>query len=86
VSIFLTLGYLIGMFVAGAVFRGRSGISFWAILGLDFAFSNPSWFILTCAKMFVWPAVLGFWLFQGKPASPWRVGERGKIRRVRAAA
>src|ERR1039458_668230 len=69
------------------VARIRAGITLSGSGDFDFAMRNLSWVTLTVAKSVVWWAVLLYWLYQGRPPSPWKAVEgRGGhllIRRVK---
>ncbi|GDY33027.1 hypothetical protein [Gandjariella thermophila] len=85
----LGLVYLAGIVTSGLVYLQRAGFgelkSREGVDWREFLLPNIPYFALTLAKMFVWPAVLLFWLVMKMPRSPWRAitDDHGRaVRRV----
>jgi hypothetical protein len=64
--------YFGGLIGSVVVQRQRAGLSQRGRISLETALTSLRWFAASCGKMLAWPAVLGVWLYQGKPQSPWR--------------
>jgi len=79
--------YIVGTIVTVGVQRHRAGVSQRGTLGVGLILTSLPWFIVSMAKMFVWPLVLAAWLAQARPPSPWacvasRSGGSLRVRRV----
>jgi hypothetical protein len=65
------LFYFAGWLGSVVVQRQRAGLSQRGRISLETALTSLPWFATSCAKMVAWPVVLGVWLYQDKPESPW---------------
>lgn len=81
----LAIAYLIGAMAGVLTLRSRAGIPWTEVHSLELLLKNPDWFFVTFAKSVAWPVVLPIWVSEGKPESPWRLNDRGRVGRVRPA-
>lgn len=80
----LAVPYDIGLVVAFFVFGARAGFGKVGPNFREFLIPNPLFFAQLVGKSFTWPLVLGYWLYQGSPPSPWRAVTEINGREARA--
>ncbi len=71
----------LGIWVSFPVYGVRAGFGKVGPNWREFLAPNLPFFALLIAKAFVWPAVMAYWLAQGRPRSPWQavaVAEDGR--------
>jgi hypothetical protein len=67
-AIIFDVGFIASFFVYGT----RAGLGDVEPNWREFLLPNIGWFLMLVGKTFVWPLVLSYWLYKGRPTCPWK--------------
>jgi hypothetical protein len=83
----MAIVYVVGVLGSLMIQRQRAGLTQMGRIPMGTLFMSLPWLLTSVSKMVGWPIVLGVWIAQGRPESPWESTHSGsgtlQVRRVR---